>query len=125
MSGSEETGGRPPRLERVATTGRLGEAELSAAAALAAGIPYQGSLRDEGPLPAAVHVRRALGGPLASLVLTCIAAAIALALRPLGGVLWWLALFFFLDNLLVLTLGAFLPLGFTDGSTLPHWWGKQ
>ncbi|MBK7920605.1 MAG: hypothetical protein IPJ94_31005 [Chloroflexi bacterium] len=24
----------------------------------------------------------------------------------------------FLDNLLVLTLGAFLPLGFTDGSTL-------
>jgi hypothetical protein len=80
---------------------------------------------DEGSLPAAVHIRRALGGPLASLLLTVIAAVIALALHPLGGVFWWVALFFFLDNLLVLTLGAFLPLGFTDGSTLLHWWGKQ
>jgi hypothetical protein len=79
---------------------------------------------DEGSLPAAVHIRRALGGPVASLLLTVIAALIALALRPLGGVYWWVALFFFLDNLLVLTLGAFLPLGFTDGSTLLHWWGK-
>jgi hypothetical protein len=39
-------------------------------------------------------------------------------------VYWWVALFFFLDNLLVLTLGAFVPLGFTDGSTLLRWWGK-
>jgi hypothetical protein len=70
-------------------------------------------------------VRRALGGPVASLLLSVIAAVIALALRPLGGVYWWVALFFFLDNLLVLTLGALVPLGFTDGSTLLHWWGKQ
>jgi hypothetical protein len=81
--------------------------------------------RDEGSLPASVHIRRALGGPVASLLLTVIAALIALALRPLGGVSWWVALFFFLDNLLVLTLGAFVPLGFTDGSTLLYWWGKQ
>jgi hypothetical protein len=81
--------------------------------------------RDEGPLPAAVHIRRALGGPVASLLLTVIAAVIALAFRPVGGVYWWVALFFFLDNLLVLTLGAFVPLGFTDGSTLLHWWDKQ
>jgi hypothetical protein len=81
--------------------------------------------RDEGSLPAAVHIRRALGGPVASLLLTVIAALIALALRPLGGVYWWVALFFFLDNLLVLTLGAFVPLGFTDGSTLLYWWGKR
>ena len=80
---------------------------------------------DEGPLPASVHIRRALGGPIASLVLTVIAAVIALAFRPLGGIYWWVALFFFLDNLLVLTLGAFLPLGFTDGSTLLHWWRKR
>jgi hypothetical protein len=79
---------------------------------------------DEGPLPAAIHIRRALGGPIASLLLTLVAALVALALRSAGGALWWLALFFFLDNLLVLTLGAFLPLGFTDGSTLLHWWGK-
>jgi hypothetical protein len=81
--------------------------------------------RDEGLLPAAVHVQRALGGPVASLLLTVIAAAITLALRPRGGGYWWVALFFFLDNLLVLTLGALVPLGFTDGSTLLHWWGKQ
>ncbi len=34
------------------------------------------------------------------------------------------ALFFFLDNLLVLTLGALLPLGFTDGSTILRWRAK-
>ena len=80
---------------------------------------------DEGSLPAAVHIRRALGGPVASLLLAVIAGVIALALRPLGGAYWWVALFFFLDNLLVLTLGALVPLGFTDGSTLLHWWGKR
>jgi hypothetical protein len=42
-----------------------------------------------------------------------------------AGTLWLLATFFFLDNLLVLTLGSFLPLGFTDGSTLLEWWGKR
>jgi hypothetical protein len=80
---------------------------------------------DEGSLSAAVHIQRALGGPVASLLLTVIAAMIALALRPLDGVYWWVALFFFLDNLLVFTLGAFVPLAFTDGSTLLYWWGKQ
>src|ERR1051325_1561241 len=73
---------------------------------------------DEGPLSASVHIRRALGGIPASLLLAVIAAGIALVLHSLGGVYWWLALFFFLDNLLVLGLGALLPLGFTDGSTL-------
>ena len=76
---------------------------------------------DEPELPAAIHIRRALGGPLASLILTLIAGGITLALAGAGGVLWYVALFFFLDNLLVLTLGALLPLGFTDGSTLLHW----
>ena len=28
-------------------------------------------------------------------------------------------------NLLVLGLGAFAPLGFTDGSTILTWWGKR
>lgn len=81
--------------------------------------------RDEGTLPARVHIRRALGGPAGSLVLAVVAGLIALALHSRGGVAWWVALFFFLDNLLVFTLGAFLPLGFTDGSTLLEWWGKR
>jgi hypothetical protein len=38
-----------------------------------------------------------------------------------GGTLWWLALFFFLENFVVFTLEVFLPLGFNDGSTLLYW----
>jgi hypothetical protein len=62
-----------------------------------------------------------MGGPAASAVLTLLAAALALALSSVGGVLWWAAVFFFLENLLVFTLGALLPLGFTDGSSLWYW----
>ncbi len=76
---------------------------------------------DEPELPPATHISRALGGPTASFLLTLIAGGIALVLAATGGVLWYVALFFFLDNLLVLFLGAFLPLGFTDGSTLLRW----
>jgi hypothetical protein len=78
---------------------------------------------DEPPLPAEVHISRALGGPLASLVVSVVAGVVLLALSVagVGGLAWWLALFFFLDNLLVFTLGALLPLGFNDGSTLLRW----
>jgi len=75
---------------------------------------------DEEPLPRPIHIQRALGGPLASLVLTVLA-AIPLLVLTQGTTAWWLAFFFFLDNLLVFTLGSFLPLGFTDGSTLLQW----
>ncbi len=78
---------------------------------------------DEPPLPAAIHIQRALGGPLASLLLTAFSALVALALLGVGGTLMWLGLFFFIDNLIIL-LGAFLPLGFTDASTLLNWMGK-
>jgi hypothetical protein len=79
---------------------------------------------DEGDLPPDVHVRRALGGPMASLLLSGVAAGIALALRPWDATPGWIAAFFFLDNLLVFTLGAFAPLGFTDGSTLLKWYPR-
>ncbi len=80
---------------------------------------------DEPPLPAAIHIRRALGGPAASGLLALVAGVGALALLAGGGVFFGLALFFFLENLLVFFLGSFLPLGFNDGSTLLHWWGKS
>jgi len=80
---------------------------------------------DEQTLPARIHIRRALGGPTGSLLLSAVAAVTALALRTVGGALWWVAVFFFLDNLVVFTLGAFLPLGFTDGGALLQWWGKR
>ncbi len=79
---------------------------------------------DEPRLPAKVHVRRALGGPITSFMLTGVGALIFLAVLPTGGSWIWLAAFFFLENLLLFTLGALLPLGFTDGSTLLAWWGK-
>lgn len=72
---------------------------------------------DEGPLPAAVHRRRALGGPTASL-LWGLLAAVATVLLPGGGLLYRAALFTTLDSLAVFTIGALMPLGFTDGSTL-------
>jgi hypothetical protein len=80
---------------------------------------------DEPPLPGAVHIRRALGGPPASLILTLLAGVVALVLRPLDQTPGWIAAFVFLENLLVYTLGAFVPLGFTDGSTLLKWRGKR
>jgi len=80
---------------------------------------------DEEALPAKTHIRRALGGPIGSLLFTVVAAVTALVLRPVSVALWWVGVFFFLDNLIVFALGAFLPLGFTDGSTLLQWWGKR
>jgi hypothetical protein len=80
---------------------------------------------DEPALPPSVHIRRALGGPEGSLVVSVVAGFIALAVLLAGregGLLWWLAVFFFLDNLLVFTIGSLLPLGFTDGSTIMHYW---
>lgn len=77
---------------------------------------------DEPALPPIVHVRRAMGGPTGSAILTAVAGLLLLALHGLAGDLWWVLAVFFLDNLLVLTLGAFLPLGFTDGSTLLRQW---
>ena len=81
--------------------------------------------KDEPPLPAQIHIRRALGGPTISFVVTVIALLILLAVRNGGGLTFWLALWFFLDNLLVFFLGAFLPLSFTDGGTLVKYWGSR
>ncbi len=97
------------------------------------GIRYWGLLSmsiyppDEPALPADVHIQRALGGPLMSSNVVIAAAIILLLLRlsRATGALWWLGIFFLFDNLLVMTLGALLPLGFTDGSTLLHWRNKK
>ena len=80
---------------------------------------------NEPALPAAIHIRRALGGPAGSMLFSLVAAVAALIVRNVSSVFWWVGVFFFLDNLFVFTLGAFLPLGFTDGSTLLHWRGKR
>lgn len=81
--------------------------------------------RDEPDLPAEIHIRRALGGAPVSIGLAIIGVLAAALLRPQGGLFYLLAMFFFLENLLVFGLGAFLPLGFTDGSTLQEWWPRR
>lgn len=81
--------------------------------------------RDEPELPARVHIRRALGGPAISFVVSVIAFLILLIAQNYGGLWYWIALWFFLDNLLVFFLGAFLPLSFTDGGTLVKYWRKS
>lgn len=80
--------------------------------------------KDEGDLPARIHIRRALGGPSISVVMAFLSGLLTLVLSGMPSVVWWVLLFFFLDNLLVFTLGALLPLGFTDGSTLLHYRNK-
>lgn len=79
----------------------------------------------EGSLPAEIHIRRALGGPLGSLLVSLVTGIAALLLYPVGGAVRWVSLFLFVENFVLLTLGAFMPLGFTDGSTLLEWWGKR
>jgi len=46
-------------------------------------------------------------------------------LLPAGnGLFYALVWFLAIDNFFVLGLGALLPLGFTDGSTILYWRGK-
>ncbi|MFN2136991.1 MAG: hypothetical protein ACK2UK_13610 [Candidatus Promineifilaceae bacterium] len=80
--------------------------------------------KNEGLLPAETHIQRALGGPLFSLILALGTGTLSLLLRPIGGLPLFLTFFAFLDNALVFTVGALLPLGFTDGSTLLAWWDQ-
>lgn len=80
--------------------------------------------KDEPELSGKIHIRRALGGPAVSFVVSVIAFLILLIAQNYGGLFYWLALWFFLDNFFVFFLGAFLPLGFTDGSSILKWWGK-
>lgn len=79
---------------------------------------------DEPELPPMVHVRRAVGGPFASLLLGLTTGLPALWLFPQMGLARLLALFWLVDNCLVKFLLAFGPLPWTDGP--PVWyWGKR
>lgn len=80
--------------------------------------------KEEPDLPGRIHIRRALGGPLMSFLVTVITLLILLVAQNVGMLFYWIALCFFLDNLFVFTLGAFLPLSFTDGGTIARYWGK-
>ncbi len=81
---------------------------------------------DEPVLPAKIHIRRALGGPIFSAWLTSITFVIILMTSRTAGSMWSFVLwFFFLENLFVMTLQVFIPLGFNDGGTVWHWVRKR
>lgn len=89
--------------------------------------PFASSLYppDEPTLPGPTHIKRALGGPIASGALALLLAFVTIALRPIGGIPLMAASLAFFENLFVFSLGAFLPLGFTDGSTILHYWNRH
>lgn len=94
------------------------------------GIRYWGLLStsvyppDEPPLRGALHIRRALGGPFFSFIYSVVAAVLAAVAQP-NSIFGWLMVFLTLVNVFIFTLGALLPLGFTDGSTILTWWGRH
>lgn len=77
---------------------------------------------DEPALPAKVHIRRALGGPIFSAWLSAIAFLVILLTVRGADTVWAFVLWFFLlENLFVMTLQVFIPLGFNDGATIWRW----
>lgn len=92
---------------------------------------------NEPELAPRLHVRRALGGFWVNVVAGLPFVPMALALWPRGteilptlpSLLAWVAAFTAVTNVLVLGLGALIPLplpggGVTDGGTLLKYWGR-
>lgn len=82
--------------------------------------------KDEPELAPLIHILRALGGPIASAGVALIAAFLMKWLVPLGGLIAFLARWFFWENLLAFTVAAlFPPIYFrsfnTDGGSILHW----
>lgn len=67
------------------------------------------------------HIYRALGGPALSTLLTIMLGLLLLIASAIGGAVYYLVYFMFLDNLLVFTIGPWIPLGFNDVSTIIYW----
>ncbi|GAC1330236.1 MAG: hypothetical protein NVSMB17_07370 [Candidatus Dormibacteria bacterium] len=80
---------------------------------------------DEQPVSAAVHVQRALGGPISNIILGGLGLVLTLVLSSLRSPFTWVGVVFTLENLLVFVVGNFVPLGFNDGSTLRYWWPRR
>lgn len=78
---------------------------------------------DERELPGRIHIQRALGGPVGSLILGLICLGLTARLSA-EGVGSWLLLWLGADSIFVFFLGVFLPLGFTDLATILRWWGR-
>jgi hypothetical protein len=88
--------------------------------------PLASSVYPEGepPLLARLHLRRAMGGPVASVLLALLIALLGpiYSRHRVGRVIWRILL---LDNLVDLGLGSLLPLDFADGGTIRRYWPER
>jgi len=80
---------------------------------------------EEQPLSAAVHIRRALGGPIGNAFLGAVGVVAILAMAASRSHFTWVAIVFTLENWVVFVVGNCLPLGFNDGSTLLYWMRRR
>lgn len=85
---------------------------------------------EEPELPAALHIRRALGGFWVNLLIGLFLAPYAFFAGFGGGGAAWAVGFATFYNLVVLGLGALVPIDLpgtltTDGATLLRYWGKD
>jgi hypothetical protein len=78
---------------------------------------------NEPKLAANIHLRRALGGPSAS-VLAALACLVLVAITP-GGILRFFFLSGFWINLLIFTLGALIPAFGLDGDVIRRYWPQR
>jgi hypothetical protein len=79
---------------------------------------------DEPELPPSVHLRRAVGGPIASFLLGLLTGVPALWLAPKKGLARLLVLFWMGDTFGMRGIGALGPVSFSDGPTI-RYWGKR
>jgi hypothetical protein len=75
---------------------------------------------NEPELAPAIHIRRALGGPIASALLSVIAGLLLLWVNGSAPATWVVGLWF-AENLLLFTAQVLIPIGFNDGATIWHW----
>lgn len=80
---------------------------------------------NEQELSASVHIRRALGGPIANAILSVVGVVAILLLAVVSSHFVWVAIVFTVENFVIFTVGNFLPLGFNDGSTLLYWMRRR
>lgn len=85
--------------------------------------------KDEPPLSAAIHRRRAIGGPLANLLLSIPVALLVVLLYPESKLeVQWVLVFCLVNTFIIFMLGSFAPLKWmgieTDGDVLLKYWGQ-
>jgi Zn-dependent protease len=84
---------------------------------------------DEGDLPAEIHIRRALGGPIFSFALAIVGGILFALTESSGGLVAWITFYLFAVNLVVFSVAALIPLPQfileNDGATILEWWGKR